>query len=141
MVPEEGILERYSLIVSGSASGIYGDAGARVLTENDPRGKGFLAGKIDENTKFAEGDILPRSGSGSGRPKEAGEGEGEDAFRWQRHRNGLSGFVARVSCDAGDEAQRLKDWFLEAVDRDTDAFNEYLAARDAAITALIGQEA
>ena len=31
------------VLVSGSASGIYGDAGARVLTETDPRGKGFLA--------------------------------------------------------------------------------------------------
>jgi uncharacterized protein (TIGR01777 family) len=31
------------VLVSGSASGIYGDAGERVLTENDPRGKGFLA--------------------------------------------------------------------------------------------------
>jgi uncharacterized protein (TIGR01777 family) len=31
------------VMVSGSASGIYGDAGARVLTESDPRGTGFLA--------------------------------------------------------------------------------------------------
>lgn len=31
------------VLVSGSASGIYGDAGARVLTESDPRGTGFLA--------------------------------------------------------------------------------------------------
>ncbi len=28
----------------------------------------------------------------------------------------------------GSEAQALKDWFLEAVDRDTDAFNGYMAA-------------
>jgi len=31
------------VLVSGSASGYYGDAGDRVLTENDPRGSGFLA--------------------------------------------------------------------------------------------------
>lgn len=31
------------VFVSGSASGIYGDAGSRVLTETDPRGTGFLA--------------------------------------------------------------------------------------------------
>ncbi|HEX4824519.1 MAG TPA: glutamate formimidoyltransferase [Candidatus Polarisedimenticolaceae bacterium] len=30
--------------------------------------------------------------------------------------------------DAGDRAQALKDWFLDAVDRDTDAFNAVLAA-------------
>jgi glutamate formiminotransferase/formiminotetrahydrofolate cyclodeaminase len=28
----------------------------------------------------------------------------------------------------GSKAQALKDWFLEAVDRDTDAFNGYMAA-------------
>src|SRR5262249_45357883 len=30
--------------------------------------------------------------------------------------------------DMGDRAQTLKDWFLDAVDRDTDAFNAVLAA-------------
>jgi glutamate formiminotransferase/formiminotetrahydrofolate cyclodeaminase len=30
--------------------------------------------------------------------------------------------------DAGDRGQRLKDWFLAAVDRDTDAFNAVIAA-------------
>jgi len=30
--------------------------------------------------------------------------------------------------EAGDRAQALKDWFLDAVDRDTDAFNAVLAA-------------
>jgi glutamate formiminotransferase/formiminotetrahydrofolate cyclodeaminase len=30
--------------------------------------------------------------------------------------------------EIGIEGQRLKDWFLEAVDRDTDAFNAVLAA-------------
>ena len=30
--------------------------------------------------------------------------------------------------DLGQRAQNLKDWFLQAVDRDTDAFNQVLAA-------------
>ena len=31
--------------------------------------------------------------------------------------------------EIGEEGQRLKDWFLAAVDRDTDAFNDVIAAR------------
>jgi uncharacterized protein len=47
------------------------------------RGDGGIRDRVlPGNKKFAEGDILPRSGSGGGRPKEAGEGEGEDAFRF-----------------------------------------------------------
>jgi uncharacterized protein len=47
------------------------------------RGDGGIRDRVlPGNKKFAEGDVLPRSGSGSGRPKEAGEGEGEDAFRF-----------------------------------------------------------
>ena len=38
-----GEVEFANGVAAMSASGIYGDAGARVLTENDPRGKGFLA--------------------------------------------------------------------------------------------------
>ena len=35
------------------------------------------------NKKFAEGDILPRSGGGGGgNPQQGGDGEGEDAFRF-----------------------------------------------------------
>jgi uncharacterized protein len=34
------------------------------------------------NKKFAEGDILPRSGEGGGKAQEGGGGEGEDAFRF-----------------------------------------------------------
>jgi uncharacterized sporulation protein YeaH/YhbH (DUF444 family) len=34
------------------------------------------------NKKFAEGDILPRSGEGSGRRSAPGEGDSEDAFRF-----------------------------------------------------------
>jgi hypothetical protein len=34
------------------------------------------------NKKFAEGDMLPRSGDGGGRPQQPGEGDGEDAFRF-----------------------------------------------------------
>jgi len=34
------------------------------------------------NKKFAEGDVLPRSGQSSGKPSEPGEGDGEDAFRF-----------------------------------------------------------
>jgi uncharacterized protein len=34
------------------------------------------------NKKFAEGDILPRSGEGSGRKSAPGEGDSEDAFRF-----------------------------------------------------------
>jgi uncharacterized sporulation protein YeaH/YhbH (DUF444 family) len=47
------------------------------------RGDGGVRDRVlPGNKKFAEGDVLPRSGSGGGRPKEAGEGEGEDAFRF-----------------------------------------------------------
>jgi uncharacterized sporulation protein YeaH/YhbH (DUF444 family) len=47
------------------------------------RGDGGIRDRVlPGNKKFAEGDVLPRSGSGSGRPKEAGQGEGEDAFRF-----------------------------------------------------------
>jgi uncharacterized sporulation protein YeaH/YhbH (DUF444 family) len=47
------------------------------------RGDGGIRDRVlPGNKKYAEGDVLPRSGSGGGRPKEAGEGEGEDAFRF-----------------------------------------------------------
>jgi len=64
--------------------------------------------------------------------------------------HGTAGFEGtRPSMEsAGRDAQALKDWFLEAVDRDTDAFNEFMkamrmprntgadiAARDAAVAA------
>jgi uncharacterized protein (TIGR01777 family) len=32
-----------SVMVSGSASGFYGDSGQKILTESDPKGKGFLS--------------------------------------------------------------------------------------------------
>jgi uncharacterized protein len=32
-----------SVMVSGSASGFYGDSGEKILTESDPKGKGFLS--------------------------------------------------------------------------------------------------
>ncbi len=34
------------------------------------------------NKKFAEGDVLPRSGQSSGKPSAPGEGDSEDAFRF-----------------------------------------------------------
>jgi len=34
------------------------------------------------NKKFAEGDMLPRSGGGGGSSQQGGDGEGEDAFRF-----------------------------------------------------------
>jgi uncharacterized protein len=39
------------------------------------------------NTKFVEGDILPRSNEGGGNPSEPGEGDGEDAFRFELTRD------------------------------------------------------
>jgi hypothetical protein len=39
------------------------------------------------NTKFVEGDILPRSNQGGGNPSEPGDGDGEDAFRFELSRD------------------------------------------------------
>jgi uncharacterized protein len=39
------------------------------------------------NTKFVEGDILPRPNGGGGRRSKPGEGDGEDAFRFELSRD------------------------------------------------------
>ena len=90
------------VLVSGSASGFYGDAGARVLTEADPKGKGFLADlasqweqealKVDprvrvvlarttmvlSRTKGALGRLLPLVRAGVGGPL----GTGKQFWAW-----------------------------------------------------------
>jgi uncharacterized protein (TIGR01777 family) len=90
------------VLVSGSASGIYGDAGARVLTESDPRGKGFLAdlasqweavaGQVDPSVRLilarttmvmsrqlgALGRLLPLIKAGVGGPL----GNGKQFWAW-----------------------------------------------------------
>ena len=90
------------VLVSGSASGIYGDAGARVLTESDPRGTGFLAdlasqwetvaGQVDPSVRLilarttmvmsrklgALGRLLPLIKAGVGGPL----GNGKQFWAW-----------------------------------------------------------
>ncbi len=90
------------VLVSGSASGIYGDAGSRVLTESDPRGKGFLAdlasqwesvaGQVDPSVRLilarttmvmsrelgALGRLLPLIKAGVGGPL----GNGKQFWAW-----------------------------------------------------------
>lgn len=90
------------VLVSGSASGIYGDAGARVLTESDPRGTGFLAdlasqwetvaGQVDPSVRLilarttmvmsrklgALGRLLPLIKAGVGGPL----GNGRQFWAW-----------------------------------------------------------
>jgi len=48
------------------------------------------------------------------------------ALSWSK--KGLEARQPEMS-EIGRAGQRLKDWFIDAVDRDTDAFNEVLAAR------------
>jgi uncharacterized protein (TIGR01777 family) len=90
------------VLVSGSASGFYGDAGARVLTEADPKGKGFLAALASQweqeacnvdpgvrvvlarttmvlsRTKGALGRLLPLVRAGVGGPL----GSGKQFWAW-----------------------------------------------------------
>ncbi len=53
---------------------------------DEPRLRHGPGGVHDEvlpgNKKFAEGDVIPRSGAGGGTPREGGGGDGEDAFRF-----------------------------------------------------------
>ena len=45
-------------------------------------GGGIRDQVLPGNKKFAEGDVLPRSGGGGGSSQDGGSGEGEDAFRF-----------------------------------------------------------
>jgi len=51
-------VEKPKVLVSGSASGFYGDAGDRVLTEKDPNGQGFLA-ELANNWEQAAAKVDP----------------------------------------------------------------------------------